>query len=304
MVPGDPRFSREEKMQVTKHIHALKIPFQLPIAPGMTIDRFVYAYLIYGREITLIDSGVAPAGHLIFEYLRTTGREPDEIAMIVQTHSHPDHIGATAAIHKATGCTVIAHREEKAWIEDVDLQAKERPVPGFYSLVSGSVDVGCVLDGGEVLYLDDGLELRVFHTPGHSKGSISLLLFEEGALFSGDAIPLPGEVPIYEDAMASVRSIQRLQSIPRIRHLLASWDDPRVGDQGYVVMDESLRYLQRIHETVQRVAGDNGSQDPLEVCMRVQRELGLSHIPSNPLFARSFSANLKVRGIPNLLRGT
>jgi len=42
-----------------KHIHVIKVPFQIPIAPGKTVDRFVYAYLIYGKNICLIDTGIA-----------------------------------------------------------------------------------------------------------------------------------------------------------------------------------------------------------------------------------------------------
>jgi glyoxylase-like metal-dependent hydrolase (beta-lactamase superfamily II) len=46
----------------------------------------------YGKKIYLIDSGVASSEQIIFDYIRQTGRNPDEISMIVLTHSHPDHI--------------------------------------------------------------------------------------------------------------------------------------------------------------------------------------------------------------------
>lgn len=46
-------------MQVTPAIHALRHPFQVPVAPGIDLDRFVYSYLITGKTITLIDTGVA-----------------------------------------------------------------------------------------------------------------------------------------------------------------------------------------------------------------------------------------------------
>jgi len=48
-------------MQITKNIHALKIPFQIPVAPDITVDRFVYLYLICTDRIWLIDTGVAAA---------------------------------------------------------------------------------------------------------------------------------------------------------------------------------------------------------------------------------------------------
>ncbi len=52
-------------MQVTKHIHALEIPFKIPVSPEKLIDRFVYAYLVFGDKITLIDSGVSGAESII-----------------------------------------------------------------------------------------------------------------------------------------------------------------------------------------------------------------------------------------------
>ena len=52
-------------MQVTEHIHALKIPFKLRVGPDKTVDRFVFAYLIFGDQICLIDSGVAGSEAMI-----------------------------------------------------------------------------------------------------------------------------------------------------------------------------------------------------------------------------------------------
>ncbi len=57
-------------MQVTKQIHAIKIPFQIPVAPGKTLDRFVYSYLIYDTEICLIDSGIKSSERVIFDYIK------------------------------------------------------------------------------------------------------------------------------------------------------------------------------------------------------------------------------------------
>ena len=45
-------------MRITENIHAIKLPFQVVIGPETKLDRFVYAYLVLGPEIALIDSGV------------------------------------------------------------------------------------------------------------------------------------------------------------------------------------------------------------------------------------------------------
>jgi hydroxyacylglutathione hydrolase len=225
-------------MQVTEHVHALKIPFQLRGPSGQPVDRFVYAYLIYGTEICLIDSGVAGSERAIVEYVRKTGRTPEEISLLVLTHAHPDHIGAAAAIKSATGCTVAAHRDDKAWIEDTALQFDERPIPNFDELVGGPVEVDRILNDGDLVEVGDDLRLEVCHTPGHSNGSISLLLHEDGVLFSGDAIPYAGDLPIYDDVGASVSSIKKLKNIEGVKYLLSSWNEPREGNDVYKLMDD------------------------------------------------------------------
>lgn len=294
-------------MQISDHIHALKIPFQIAGPSGKRIDRFVYVFLIYGEKICLVDSGVAGSEEIIFQYLKDTGRSPQEISMLILTHAHPDHIGSAAAIKRITGCTVAAHASERAWIEDVALQAKERPVPGFFDLVGGSVKVDRALKEGDKLTLDVCHDLRVLHTPGHSCGSISLWIAKEGALITADAIPIAGEMPIYQDILASVRSVQRLAAIPDIKLLLAAWDEPRPGEDAYRIMDEGLRYLQRIHSSVLRAATADPAlveQDFMQLCRKVLADLGLDQIMANPLVAASFRASLgeDVRDRPDLLQ--
>jgi hydroxyacylglutathione hydrolase len=289
-------------MQISEHVHAIKIPFQLRAPSGQLVDRFVYAYLIYGTEICLIDSGVAGSERVILDYVRKMGRTPEEIALLVLTHAHPDHIGAAAAIKSATGCTVAAHRADKAWIEDTALQFRERPIPNFDELVGGSVDVDRILNDGDLVDVDDGLRLEVFHTPGHSQGSISLLLHEDGALFSGDAIPHAGDLPIYDDVRASVSSITKLLSIEGVRYLLSSWNEPCEGNDVYTLMDDGLRYLQRIHEAVLAIADTGYPSESEEFCPLVMAKLGLPPAAANPIVCRSFAAHCKVRDQRDLLQ--
>ncbi len=286
-------------MQVTERVHALKIPFEIRVGPETTVERFVYIYLIFGEEIHLIDTGVASSQYKIFDYIREWGREPQEISTVIQTHSHPDHIGATRSIKEATGCIVAIHEAEKAWVEDVELQFKERPVPGFHSFVGGSVEVDHTLQDGGVVQLEDGLSLEVFHTPGHSKGSVSLLLREDSAVFCGDAVPLKGDIPIYEDLQATISSINELKSLD-IDFLLSSWDEPRKGEEAYKVVEESLQYLETIHRTVLQLSSDR-SIDLQELTSKVLEELGFPPKAANPLVVRSFQSNLENRSM-NLLK--
>ena len=70
----------------------------------------------------------------IFSCMEGIGRKPEEIQGIFLTHAHPDHIGSAARIKELTGCTVCASRGERRWIEDIDLQFRERPIPNFHAL--------------------------------------------------------------------------------------------------------------------------------------------------------------------------
>jgi glyoxylase-like metal-dependent hydrolase (beta-lactamase superfamily II) len=289
-------------MQVTHSINAIRHTFRIPLGSGLALDRFVYSYIVFGDTITLIDTGVSGSEKEIFNTIRSAGRDPSEIALVILTHSHPDHIGAARAIRQVTGCSIAAHPAERAWIEDVDLQNRERTVPGFAALVGGSVTVDHELLGGDTIESDDtqGNEILVLHTPGHSKGSISLFLHSEGALFCGDAVPVAGDLPIYEDAAASVQSVKRLRELKGIRVILSSWEEPRTGDAAYQQMDKALDYLQKIHTAILTSAGD-GSDDLMVITQKTAASLLLPPQTITPLLARTVAAHRHLRDRKNLL---
>jgi len=281
-------------MQVTEHIHALKIPFKLRVGQGKTLDRFVFAYLIFGSQICLIDSGVAGSEAIIFDYVKQVGRDPREITQLVFTHSHPDHIGASRAIKKQSGCKVAAHIDAKPWIENVDRQYEERPIGNFYDLVGGSVEIDMGLKDGDQLDLGDGNTLEIFHTPGHSKGSVSLLYNKDRALFTGDAVPKSGTVPIYEDVATSIQSIKKLKQIKGLEILIASWDDPQFGASVYPSMDAGLIWFQQIHEAVLKETADSDNLELKEVSARVLTRLGFPETALVPIVVTSIGAHVKL----------
>lgn len=281
-------------MQVTEKIHALRIPFQIPVSPEAVLDRIVYSYVIFGDTITIVDTGVSGSETMIFDYIRENGRDPRDIAAVILTHAHPDHIGSVKDITTATGCTVMAHVAEKGWIEDTEQQYSERPVPGFHTLVAGPVTVDRGLHDGDVAELDGQTRCHVIHTPGHSPGSMTLHFPGEKVIITGDAVPLPGALPIYDDVVASVTSIKRLKKVQDVEVLLSSWEAPIFGsDRIAQRLDAGMSYLRRIHESVLH-ARDQGRDDVLDVCRHVAAEIGLPPTAVNPLVARSMASNLSV----------
>jgi glyoxylase-like metal-dependent hydrolase (beta-lactamase superfamily II) len=237
-------------MKITETIHAFKHPFRLALGENHYADRFVYSYILLGEKVCLIDSGVWGTAPLLQDYLKQMGRSPSEISMVFITHAHPDHIGGCLAIKKTSSASFYAHPADKPWIEDVEKQHQERPILNFFELVEGPVPVSRELKEGNTLSWDKGRTLRVLETPGHSLGSISLFFEEEGALFTGDAVPAAGTIPIYVDPQASIQSIQKLKKVFGVKYLLSSWHEPISGDQISTTMDEGLRYIEKVDEIV------------------------------------------------------
>ena len=82
-------------------------------------------------------------------------------------------------------------------------------------------------------------------------------------------------MPVYEDVLASVASVKKLQAIEDVRYLLPYGDEPRQGVAVYPRMEEGLQYLQRIHDAVRMCSGKSAGADLLEVTGCVLKEISL-----------------------------
>ncbi|MBX7256520.1 MAG: MBL fold metallo-hydrolase [Candidatus Hydrogenedentes bacterium] len=280
-------------MQISEHIHGLKIPFSIPVGEGAAIERSVYVYLVVGETITVVDSGVAGSEEAILAYVKSLGRSRRDVSTLLLTHSHPDHVGGALPLVEACGCEVWAHAGEADWIEDTDKQYRERPVPGFKGLVAGPVKVSRALADGETLDLGAGIGAHVLHTPGHSRGSISLFIEPDNALISGDAIPQAGAMPIYEDVSGSIASLQKLLAVESASMLLSAWDAPRFGGDVTKSIQEGLGYIEAIDRAVQECLTHVNGDDPMGLCKAVVAVLGLPAFSVNPLVARSVLAHIR-----------
>ncbi|WP_168171613.1 MBL fold metallo-hydrolase [Oribacterium sp. C9] len=122
-------------------VHQIKIDFNVT----EQIKRFVYVYILEAESLYLIDSGVYGSETKIMDYLDSIGRNTSEIKGVFLTHAHPDHIGSAAWFREHSGCKIYASEGERLWIEDIDLQFKERPIPNFYNLAGKSSKVDFVV---------------------------------------------------------------------------------------------------------------------------------------------------------------
>jgi hydroxyacylglutathione hydrolase len=105
-----------------------------------------------------------------------------ELAGILLTHTHFDHVGAVAPVARATGAEVWVPEIERPVLADI---MSFVPFPGFGPYESWEAEH--TVSGGERLELA-GFEVDVLHTPGHSPGHVTFAIPDERVIFSGDVL--------------------------------------------------------------------------------------------------------------------
>lgn len=276
-------------MRIGEYVHQIRIDFQ--VTPQ--VQRYVYVYLLIGETCCLIDAGVAGSEAVISAYMKKLGRDLSEIKALFLTHAHPDHIGAAAAIKEISGCEVYASEKERQWIEDIDTQYKERPIPNFYRLVENSVKVDHTIKEEQSIEVGRGMTLYVMDTPGHSDGSLSWLWEEQKILFCGDAIPASDDVPIFTDVKKSQESVKKIMDRTDIHTLCPAWD--RIYEEGEwrAFCSTKVELLERMKNCGAQIVTRHGqlSQDEMIHCF--MKQMGWEAEKTNPLLRRSIQACLK-----------
>src|SRR5438309_8629366 len=117
------------------------------------------------REALVVDPG-DEAGRI----LELLARHALTVKAIVSTHAHIDHVGGLRKMQEATGAPVLMHGDDRELYRHLDVQAAwlgmRTPDP---------VSVDKFLREGDTLRWGR-FEANVLHTPGHTRGSISLYL--------------------------------------------------------------------------------------------------------------------------------
>jgi hydroxyacylglutathione hydrolase len=279
-------------MELTGKIHLLQIDFEIALSPVKRLNRFVNVILILGDKITLIDTGVKYSESLIGDYLSSRNRDLSEVERIILSHSHPDHIGSAARIKELTGCKILAHRKEREWIENIEQQFSQRPVPGFFNLVDCPVQIDEFVSGGEELRVAEDITLKFIHSPGHSKGSLNVLFREDGILFTADSIPLKNDIPNYDDYRDLLISLEFIRKNGEFKTLLSSWTPP-LTDRNEInrLIAEGEEYMKKVDSAVKEFYTCKNSPN-LEACRFTLDRLELPPFLVNLVVDKAFRSHL------------
>ena len=151
------------------------------IVKTLVVGPYATNCYVVGSELTkrgmIIDPGAEPK-----TILKAVDESGLSIVLIVATHTHPDHVGALKAVKDATGAEFALHEAEGegAW------QAIHQVLGNIMAGSPGQPSrPDRLLKDGDVIDIDD-LHFTVKHTPGHSRGGISLE--GHGVVFSGDTL--------------------------------------------------------------------------------------------------------------------
>lgn len=194
-------------------------------------------YLVEADGLTLIDAGVATTpGRHVLPALRALGAAPQDVAWLLNTHAHHDHVGGNGAMRAAhPDLRIAVHRADAAWAESrlrYTLGLYRASFPGVWDppaelerriseLWHPDSAVDRRLEDGERVELGGQRTLESILAPAHSPGH---LLFHDAraeVLFAGDAIQgwgiprhgRPWLFPLYADLPAYRRSLTRIRAL-------------------------------------------------------------------------------------------
>lgn len=155
----------------------------------------VNCFVLKGEQTILIDAGVAGQMDRFLAGLKAADLEPADIDLLLFTHGHADHTGLAEEILARSQAQTASHAIEKTYLE-----GGKAPLPRGTNVAgklmaalmkrmpqSGATPIKIdITFGNEDFSLSAyGIPGRVIYTPGHTLGSISVLL-DSGEAIIGD----------------------------------------------------------------------------------------------------------------------
>ena len=185
----------------------------------------VNGYVVQGEGVIMIDGGNPDQADDFLRGLEGASVKPEEIQLIVVTHGHYDHIGSVKEIKEITGAKVAMHQREKDCLEKSVDPPPPPPVTPWgrilgklISMAASASSIEVPATGVDIVLGDEDLSLveygipgRAIYTPGHTSGSVSVLLETGDALvgdlaMSGFPVRLSPGLPIFAEDLGQVKA--------------------------------------------------------------------------------------------------
>ena len=185
----------------------------IPVSLGM-----VKTFILQGDRSALVDTGTPGNAGRVLAGLDRQGVKPEDISLIVITHSHADHYGSLAELKQTIKAPVAVHRLDAESMRTGTGQptGRRRPSRGGSGPVVPGVEPDILIDD-ELELQQYGVSGKVIWTPGHSRGSVSIMM-ESGEAVVGDLV-LPRFMAFGPPAIA-FWSASREDSLASIRKVL------------------------------------------------------------------------------------
>ncbi|HZR99753.1 MAG TPA: MBL fold metallo-hydrolase [Chloroflexota bacterium] len=203
--------------------------YYFEVAPGVVQVPVLGAqvWLLMDGPLTLVDTGTRGSGRAILRAIARHGRHPAELAAIVLTHYHPDHLGALpellaalahlprVAIHAAEAPFLHAPAAMPNPFQPRLLRALAQPF-WRHARLARACPVDTPLADADPL--PGRADARLVHLPGHTPGSSAVYLPAQGVVLAGDAFEHRGRLAppnprFTEDPAAARASIRKLAAL-------------------------------------------------------------------------------------------
>lgn len=164
----------------------------------------VNCYLVVGADgIVLIDGGLPRTWPMLLAVLESFGATPPDVAAVLLTHGHFDHVGMCRRLSGEHGVATHVHPEDRRLARHPYRYAHESPRVRYPLRYPAAVPTLARMTAAGALWVK-GVEARddvvpgvpldlpgglvPVWSPGHTAGHCAYLLPDQGILFSGDAL--------------------------------------------------------------------------------------------------------------------
>jgi glyoxylase-like metal-dependent hydrolase (beta-lactamase superfamily II) len=150
---------------------------------GIRLARSVFGKGLYFTAAYWVDGLVIDSGCSYTVRELVSALADLHVEMILNTHSHEDHIGANLSLHGLWDAAIYAHPHALPILAD---PRNRQPLKPYQQIMWGYPEASQASAVGEQIETQHH-NFQVIHTPGHSPDHICLYESNRGWLFSGDA---------------------------------------------------------------------------------------------------------------------